>query len=220
MILFSCGSALIGDVEESCARLDIDVVVVRNRPGPCFARDGASVIDPGDVGPFLAQPVLIPLFTPGNRWQAAREAFALGFRQFAAVVDPTAIRPRAFSVAEGCYVNAGVVIGSSVTLGPFAMVNRSASLGHDTTIGAFASVAPGVVCGGNVKVGKGAVLGIGAVLLPDIEVGENSVVAAGSVVTRNVPAHTLVAGNPARRIKSDIAGYKGITVAGEIDAAT
>lgn len=44
-------------------------------------------------------------------------------------------------------------------------------------------------------------IGAGAIILPDIEIGECSIVAAGSVVTHNVPAYTVVAGNPARVIK-------------------
>jgi acetyltransferase-like isoleucine patch superfamily enzyme len=42
----------------------------------------------------------------------------------------------------------------------------------------------------------------GAIIIGGVRVGENSVVAAGSVVTKNVPANTLVGGNPARVIRS------------------
>nr|WP_295107432.1 sugar O-acetyltransferase [uncultured Caulobacter sp.] len=42
----------------------------------------------------------------------------------------------------------------------------------------------------------------GATIIGGVTIGENSVVAAGSVVTRDVPANTLVAGNPARVIRS------------------
>jgi acetyltransferase-like isoleucine patch superfamily enzyme len=42
----------------------------------------------------------------------------------------------------------------------------------------------------------------GATIIGGVTVGENSVVAAASVVTKDVPANTLVAGNPARIIRS------------------
>jgi acetyltransferase-like isoleucine patch superfamily enzyme len=42
----------------------------------------------------------------------------------------------------------------------------------------------------------------GATIIGGVTVGENAVVAAGSVVTRDVPPNTLVAGNPARVIRS------------------
>ena len=44
---------------------------------------------------------------------------------------------------------------------------------------------------------KGASIGSSATLLCGITVGENAIIGAGSVVTRDVPANTIVAGNPA-----------------------
>ncbi len=48
---------------------------------------------------------------------------------------------------------------------------------------------------------RGASIGSGATLLGGIVVGENAVVGAGSVVTRDVPDHAIVAGNPARPVR-------------------
>jgi acetyltransferase-like isoleucine patch superfamily enzyme len=48
---------------------------------------------------------------------------------------------------------------------------------------------------------RGASIGSGATLLPGITIGENAMVGAGSVVTKDVAAHTVVAGNPARILK-------------------
>lgn len=43
-----------------------------------------------------------------------------------------------------------------------------------------------------------ASVGSGAVILPGITIGEGALVGAGAVVTRDVPDHAIVAGNPAR----------------------
>ena len=45
---------------------------------------------------------------------------------------------------------------------------------------------------------KGASIGSGAILLGGITIGENAIIGAGSVVTKDVPPHAIVAGNPAR----------------------
>ena len=48
---------------------------------------------------------------------------------------------------------------------------------------------------------QGASIGSGAVLLCDITVGEGAIVGAGSVVTEDVPANSVVVGNPARLVR-------------------
>jgi UDP-2-acetamido-3-amino-2,3-dideoxy-glucuronate N-acetyltransferase len=48
------------------------------------------------------------------------------------------------------------------------------------------------------SVERGAALGSGAVILGGVRIGERALVGAGAVVTRDVPAHGVVAGNPAR----------------------
>jgi acetyltransferase-like isoleucine patch superfamily enzyme len=53
-----------------------------------------------------------------------------------------------------------------------------------------------------ITIKRGAWIGAGATILPGVTIGENSVVAAGSVVSRDVPSNTVVAGVPARVVKS------------------
>ena len=48
---------------------------------------------------------------------------------------------------------------------------------------------------------KGASIGSSVTLLCGITIGENAIVGAGSVVTKDVPANTIVAGNPARILR-------------------
>ena len=49
-----------------------------------------------------------------------------------------------------------------------------------------------------ILVKKGASIGSGSTILSNITIGENAIIGAGSVVTKDVPADTIVAGNPAR----------------------
>lgn len=53
-----------------------------------------------------------------------------------------------------------------------------------------------------VKIGKNVWVGAHATILPGVMVGDNAVIAAGAVVTKDVPANAVVAGVPAKVIKT------------------
>ncbi|WP_304411938.1 DapH/DapD/GlmU-related protein [Erythrobacter sp. SD-21] len=62
-------------------------------------------------------------------------------------------------------------------------------------------------------IGSHCFIGAGSIILPGIRIGDHCIVAAGSVVTSDVPDRSLVAGNPARVVKSGIrTGHFGMLV--------
>ncbi|MFO1175767.1 MAG: DapH/DapD/GlmU-related protein [Paracoccaceae bacterium] len=67
-------------------------------------------------------------------------------------------------------------------------------LTHDRTRGLYL----------HTRIGANCFVGGRSLILPGVEIGDNCVVGAGSVVTRSVPPRSIVAGNPARVIRSDI----------------
>lgn len=99
-------------------------------------------------------------------------------------------------ICEGVTVEDEVFIGHGVTF-----INDSYP--RATTCGQLQTEADWHVETTLIK--KGASIGSGATILSKVTVGENAIVGAGSVVTRDVPANTIVAGNPARRLRSIVA---------------
>ena len=55
---------------------------------------------------------------------------------------------------------------------------------------------------GPVHIGKRVWIGEGVCIMPGVTIGENSIIGANSVVTKDVPANTVAAGNPAVIIKN------------------
>src|SRR5947207_9652388 len=56
----------------------------------------------------------------------------------------------------------------------------------------------------DVRIGDNCFIGAHSIILPGVSIGDGSIVAAASVVARNVPARSLVAGNPARVVEHDV----------------
>lgn len=214
LILFAAGSSLVVDYVESARRAGWSIAAaVRNVAGLVFTSADIPVVEPASLpARLLDVPHIVPLFTPAHRQSAVRQAEALGFSVPATLIDPTSILPAGLAPGPGCYINAGCTLGAASQIGAFVVINRGCSIGHHASIGDFVSIGPGAVLAGQVTLGAGSVIGAGAVVLPEVTVGRNAVVGAGAVVTRDVPDQTMVVGNPARAMRSDIGGYKGLSV--------
>jgi acetyltransferase-like isoleucine patch superfamily enzyme len=89
----------------------------------------------------------------------------------------------------------GIAIGDDVMIGPNVQLISSGHPLDPATRRAQITAAP-------VRIGRGAWIAAGATVLQGVTVGDDAVVAAGAVVTRDVPARTLVAGVPARVVRS------------------
>jgi sugar O-acyltransferase (sialic acid O-acetyltransferase NeuD family) len=214
IVLFGAGSSMIVDVEETCARLKIDIAaIVKNIEGRDYALSPDRIIAADDVGADLKTlPYIIPIFTPGHRLAAFEDADRRGFKAAATVVDPTAVIARSTKLGAGTYVNSLAVIGGASRIGEFVFINRGANIGHHVEIADFAAVGPGAILAGEARLGRGAVAGAGSIVLPTVKIGSNTVIAAGAVVRESVPDHCLVAGNPARVVRTEYAGYRNLTV--------
>lgn len=209
IIIYGVGSPILVDVAETCARLRLPVVAwVRNTEGESFAPPEATMLRPADLAPDIARHAfLAPLFTPRHRHYAQADAHRHGLSRAATLIDPTAVVASSSTVGAGSYVNALANIGGAGRIGAFAFVNRSASIGHHAEIADFVSIGPGAVIAGHVQIGAGVLIGAGAVVLPKIRIGSNAVIAAGAVVTKPVEPNSLVAGNPARIVRTGLAAY-------------
>jgi sugar O-acyltransferase (sialic acid O-acetyltransferase NeuD family) len=204
---------MIAHVAVTCARLGLQIAAaVKNVEGETYEPPGQTVIRAENVPAELtALEFAVPLFTPFHRRQAAEDARQRGFARPRTLIDPTAIVASSTTFEPGCYLNSAANVGAAGQIGRFVFINRSASVGHHARIADYVSIGPGAVIAGNVRLGRGVVIAAGAVVLPNMEIGENAVVAAGAVVTKPVPPHCLVMGNPARVTQPDIAGYKNFS---------
>jgi UDP-2-acetamido-3-amino-2,3-dideoxy-glucuronate N-acetyltransferase len=125
-------------------------------------------------------------------------------------------------IGNNCIVGKGVYVDHDVVIGDNVKIQNGAFVYHGVTVEDGVFIGPGacltndrypraVLPSGELKgvddwhvepitIRRGASVGARAVVLPGIVVGRFAMVAAGAVVTKDVPDHGLVQGNPARLV--------------------
>lgn len=97
-------------------------------------------------------------------------------------------------ICEGVTIEDDVFLGHNVTFINDLLPRASTASGVPQADGDWTCI--------GTRVKRGASIGSSATLLCGVTIGENAMVGAGSVVTRDVPPNTVVAGNPARVIRT------------------
>lgn len=119
-------------------------------------------------------------------------------------------------LGEEVRIWSGTVVDYGCRIGDRVKIHCSCYIAQFTEIADDVFIGPGVTATNDMHPGcsrsmdclkgpvirAGAVIGGGATLLPRVVIGESALVGAGSVVTRDVEPRAVVAGNPARRIRS------------------
>ena len=124
-------------------------------------------------------------------------------------------------VSTGATLGEGCVLGQNVFVGPGVEIGNGVKIQNNVSVYAGVAIADDVFLGPScvftnvltprahverkeefapTPVGRGVTVGANATIVCGHALGEYALVGAGSVVTKDVPAHAVVVGNPARRI--------------------
>jgi len=117
-------------------------------------------------------------------------------------------------IAAHAYVTGNISLGSDSTINPFAVVRGRITAGDGVRIGAHTSLlgfnhgtAPGQpvfrqpLTEIGITIGDDVWIGSNVTVLDGVTIGSHSIIGAGAVVTKDVPADSIAAGNPARILR-------------------
>jgi acetyltransferase-like isoleucine patch superfamily enzyme len=203
LVLFAVSTPFAAELLETARRRGLECIPVANLPGVPIPPELGRALDADGLDPALLRlPFSVPQTVPRHRHAAIVDARRRGFDRGMTLVDPTAAVASTAEIGEDTYVGTASVLAAGAILGAGVLVNRSCSIGHHTRLAEYVCTGPGVVTAGSCRIERGAFLGAGAVLAPEVTVGRGAVVGAGAVVIADVAAGDVVAGNPARVIRS------------------
>ncbi len=120
--------------------------------------------------------------------------------KFATLIHPKVVVNdfQQVQIGKGSIIANGTIFTVDTVIGDHVIVNLSCTIGHDVNIGDFSSLMPGCHVSGNVRINEGVYIGTGAVLINNLTIGEYATVGAGAVVIKDIPAHKIAVGVPAK----------------------
>ncbi len=182
-----------------------------NREKPTWNLLGFITCDEKQVGQVLnGLPVLgtradlkkypSAALVPGNEggWKTMPD---LPRHQLVSLVDPSVFVSRTATIGTGCVFYPGCYIGLNARIGDFVFCLGGSVINHDDVIGDGCVLCTGVSLAGAVRVEPDCYLGQACTVRQFLTIGQGSLVGMGAVVVKNVPPNSVMAGNPARRLR-------------------
>ncbi|MCE1189122.1 MAG: 2,3,4,5-tetrahydropyridine-2,6-dicarboxylate N-acetyltransferase [Ignavibacteria bacterium] len=130
--------------------------------------------------------------------------------KYNARIEPGAIIRDKVEIGDNCVIMMGAVINIGAVIGEKTMIDMNTVIGGRAIVGKECHIGAGTVIAGVIEppsaepvvIGDNVVIGANAVVLEGVKVGNGSVIAAGAIVVSDVPENVVVAGMPARVIKT------------------
>lgn len=121
-----------------------------------------------------------------------------------------------FSIKEGAFIELGkyaqlVLHGGYINCGARILCRKYIEIGTGATIGPNVIIRDcdvheivGSIMTKPIKIGNHVWIGTNAIVLKGVTIGDGAIIGAGSVVTKDIPAHCLAVGNPAKVIRENV----------------
>lgn len=159
---------------------------------------GLPVLGPvADLSAVPHDAVIVAIGDNAVRWRVLCALRGSGVR-LANAFHPSAVIAQDVQLGVGVAVCAAVIVNTGTVIGNGVILNTACTVDHHNRIGDCAHIAPGVHLAGHVVVGEGALVGIGSSVTPGRRIGAWATIGAGAAVVRDVPAHSVAVGVPAR----------------------
>lgn len=137
-------------------------------------------------------------FVPDNEWL---RSIAVPRERLVSIIDPSAFVSKTARIGVGCVVYPNCYIGLNAKVGDYVFILSGSTVNHDDEIGDRTVLASGVSLAGFVKVGSDCYLGQSCTVRQYLKIGKNSLIGMGAVVVKDVPLDSVMAGNPARKLR-------------------
>lgn len=160
-----------------------------------FIASNAAHIESSEIEPLTSRNSAVPM---------------ADLSRYEARIEPGAIIRDMVEIGKNAVIMMGAVINIGASIGDGTMIDMNTVVGGRARIGARCHIGAGAVVAGVIEPASAAptviedeaFVGANALILEGIRIGRKAVVAAGAVVTRDVRDGAVVAGSPAREIKT------------------
>lgn len=144
------------------------------------------------------------LGSPNNYWKrrGLLARLGIGRDRFETLIHPRAAVAADCRIGRGSVLYPNAVVMANVRIGDHVTILGNTVMNHDVDIDDFCIITSGVNISGRVRIGQSAYIGTGATLKHGISIGDLALVGMGSVVLHDVLPRAVVAGNPARQLRT------------------